>query len=173
MGPPADATDVLEGPVGAGTTAWAHAWLRCVDFAAEALEASLVCLLENVSIQVLLQTVLLGLMSSIQYLLCSAINACILVVLLRPVEREALLHSDCELLLRLVAKLVARMLIFRSEEVLVVDLWQIARYATHFLSLGLQTGFFGEGIASLRGHVLNRSSERARHVHLLWLVDTF
>ena len=98
MGPPSNATHFLEGPIRAGATTWAHAWLRGVNLAAEALEASLVCLLENVSIQVLFQTVLLRLMSIIQYQVSDAIDSriggCILVVLLSPIEREAFLHTD-------------------------------------------------------------------------------
>ena len=177
MGPPANATHFLKRPVRAGATTWAHARLWGVNLAAEALEASLVCLLENVSIQVLFQTVLLRLMSGIQYLVGDAIDSriggCILVVLLCPVEREAFLHADCVLLLSLVAQLVARCLVFLCEKVLVVDLGQIACNAANFLSLSLQTGFFCKCIAWLRCHILDRRPESTRHVHLFRLVDAF
>ena len=65
MGSPSDTTHFLKRPIRTGATTWANSWLRGVNLAAEALEAPLVCLLENVPIQVRFQTVLLRLMSGI------------------------------------------------------------------------------------------------------------
>lgn len=176
MGSPSDTTHFLKRPIRTGATTWANSWLRGVNLAAEALEAPLVCLLENVPIQVRFQTVLLRLMSGIKYLISDAIysriGGCIFVVLLCPIEREAFVHADCVLLLSLVAQLVARCLVLLCKKVLVVDLGQIACDAANLLSLRLQTGFFCKGITGLRCHILDRRSESTRHVHLFRLVDT-